>query len=632
MSENLIPSEPKDAMYLVCLYMAQAGDPEKFIGYFTQTEALDNLAGIFGVPRRTFKNERDYFDRFTNSNRQGFKTEDVPPRLKHIFEQYNQLGKEELLKLSRKILRNIAPTKSFTYLPDLEECKKLSHKNISEIDVHKVFEPSDTIMRGIVNSYKKIHKNDNVLIVGSALVINTPNNLAVTISSQEFLRCWSVRPFVLAIERYKEKFNQLKELLIKDKFDTAHITMNLKKLPSKTWNTELDLDVVTAINNNIQKNLELSDDDIDNLYKLITDKEWSGINKELSRGDLSTAAISAAGQWLAQASTRRPELSEAIIKTNSFVEYMQNSNPSNKRLIGGENRIYYGAPGTGKSYKINGLIEGQIYTRTVFHPDLQNSDFFGCLKPRMQGTNVNYEFVPGPFIKALSEAYLNSSKPVYLVIEELNRAPAATVFGDLFLLLDRDDNGKWIYDVDFPSPESCEWFNNETGETTEKIFIPSNLFIYASMNSADQGVFPLDTAFRRRWQQEYLPLKYKKGPVGEVSFFDENNIRQIIKWETFVETLNIYLTSIDGLSIAEDRLLGQWFVKSKELDGKGIPEKILLYLWDDLLRHVGREKIFDEKKIKTYGALAKAVEGNEHFLSKPLIEVLNKKIISNAEA
>ena len=152
------------------------------------------------------------------------------------------------------------------------------------------------------------------------------------------------------------------------------------------------------------------------------------------------------------------------------------------------------------------------------------------------------------------------------------------------------------------------------------------------MNSADQGVFPLDTAFRRRWQQEYLPLKYKKGPVGEVSFFDENNTRQIIKWETFVETLNIYLTSIDGLSIAEDRLLGQWFVKSKELDGKGIPEKILLYLWDDLLRHVGREEIFDEKKIKTYGALAKAVEGNEHFLSKPLIEVLNKKIISNAEA
>ena len=595
MSEKLIPTEPKDAMYLVCLYMAQAGDPEKFIGYFTQTEALDNLAGIFGVPKRTFKNERDYFDRFTNSNRQGFKTADVPPRLKHIFEQYNHLGKEELLKLSRKILRNIAPTKSFTYLPDLEECKKLSHKNISEIDVHKVFEPSDTIMRGIVNSYKKIHKNDNVLIVGSALVINTPKNLAVTISSQEFLRCWSVRPFVLAIERYKEKFDQLKELLIKDKFDTAHITMNLKKLPSKTWNTELDLDVVTAINNNIQKNLELSDDDIDNLYKLITDKEWSGINKELSRGDWSTAAISAAGQWLAQASTRRPELSEAIIKTNSFVEYMQNSNPSNKRLIGGENRIYYGAPGTGKSYKIDGLIKGQIYTRTVFHPDLQNSDFFGCLKPRMQGTNVNYEFVPGPFIKALSEAYLNSSKPVYLVIEELNRAPAA-------------------------------------GETTEKIFIPSNLFIYASMNSADQGVFPLDTAFRRRWQQEYLPLQYKKGPVGEVSFFDENNLRQIIKWETFVETLNIYLTSIDGLSIAEDRLLGQWFVKSKELDGKGIPEKILLYLWDDLLRHVGREKIFDEKKIKTYGALAKAVEGNEHFLSKPFIEELNKKTVSNAEA
>ena len=151
------------------------------------------------------------------------------------------------------------------------------------------------------------------------------------------------------------------------------------------------------------------------------------------------------------------------------------------------------------------------------------------------------------------------------------------------------------------------------------------------MNSADQGVFPIDTAFRRRWQQEYLPLDYDNGPVGEISYVDEDNIRKILKWESFVETLNNYLTNIDDLSIAEDRLLGQWFVKSKELDGKGIPEKILLYLWDDLLRHVGRNKIFDERKIETYGALTKAIEGHKHFLSKPFIEELNKKTDSHGE-
>tara|TARA_B100000767_G_C19773671_1_gene541403 strand:+ start:1756 stop:3648 length:1893 start_codon:yes stop_codon:yes gene_type:complete len=629
MSEILIPSDPKDAMNVVCLYMAQAGDPEKFLGYFTQTEALDDLAEIFDVPRRTFKGERDYFDSFTNSGRQGYKTEDVPRRLKHIFEEYNHLGKAKLLEISRKVLCGLVPVKSFTYLPDLKECKKQSHSNIAKVDVNKVFEPSNTIMRGIINSYKKVNSNDSVSIVGSALVISTPTNLTATISTQEFPRCWSVRPYVLAIERYVEKLDQLKILLIKDGFNASNIKDNLKKLPSHTWKTDLDFDIVNAIDNNIKENLDLGDTDKDYFYKLMTDKSWSSVKKELSRADWDKAAIKNVGQWLDAASDRRPELSMAIVQTNSFVRLMQNSHKI--WHFGGENRIYYGAPGTGKSYKIDGIIKGQIYTRTVFHPDLQNSDFFGCLKPRMQGINVNYEFVPGPFIKALSEAYLNPSKPVYLVIEELNRAPAATVFGDLFLLLDRDDDGKGIYDVDFPSPESCEWFNNKTGETDEKIFIPSNLFIYASMNSADQGVFPIDTAFRRRWQQEYLPLDYDNGPIGEISYLDEDNIRKIIKWESFVETLNNYLTSIDDLSIAEDRLLGQWFVKSKELDGKGIPEKILLYLWDDLLRHVGRNNIFDERKIKTYGALTKAVEGHKHFLSKPFIEELNKKTDSHGE-
>lgn len=304
--------------------------------------------------------------------------------------------------------------------------------------------------------------------------------------------------------------------------------------------------------------------------------------------------------------------------------------PANKNtvLTGGENVIFYGAPGTGKSNRVDTKVktEGKIPFRTVFHPDLQNSDFFGCLKPQMDGKKVRYGFSPGPFMKAIAEAYKTPSEPVFLVIEELNRAAAAAVFGDLFLLLDRDEDGKGEYGVSFPSTESEAWFEAETGVAYGELLLPSNLFIYATMNSADQGVYPIDTAFRRRWRQEYLPFDYDKGPDGDVHYVDGAGNRHEITWREFVKLLNNHLTSSKTLNIAEDRLLGQWFVKKKELEGKGIPEKVLLYLWDDLLRHEGREHVFDSGntgKVKTYGDLVIEAASGRRFLSDSFLGKLN---------
>ena len=304
--------------------------------------------------------------------------------------------------------------------------------------------------------------------------------------------------------------------------------------------------------------------------------------------------------------------------------------PANRSpvLSGGENVIFYGAPGTGKSNRVDTKIkaEGKKSFRTVFHPDLQNSDFFGCLKPQMDGKKVRYGFSPGPFMKAIAEAYRTPGEPVFLVIEELNRAAAAAVFGDLFLLLDRDDDGKGEYDVSFPSSESKEWFQDKTKMSYDTLLLPSNLFIYATMNSADQGVYPIDTAFRRRWRQEYLPLDYDKGPDGDVSYVDAAGIRHALSWREFVKLLNSHLTGSQTLGIAEDRLLGQWFVKKKELNGTGIPEKVLLYLWDDLLRHEGREHVFDSGKtgkVKTYGDLVIEATAGRRFLSDSFLGTLN---------
>lgn len=334
-------------------------------------------------------------------------------------------------------------------------------------------------------------------------------------------------------------------------------------------------------------------------------------------------------QWLNLDAIALERAEEALTSwKNTSEKHEQKTKVQTDFLKDGENVIFYGAPGTGKSNRVNKKIleAGKRPFRTVFHPDLQNSDFFGCLKPQMDGDNVRYGFSPGPFMQALAEAYRTPGEPVYLVIEELNRAAAAAVFGDLFLLLDRDDDGKGEYDVSFPSPESEEWFEDKTGTPLETLLLPSNIFIYATMNSADQGVYPIDTAFRRRWRQEYLPLDYEKGPDGDVAYVDATGTRHSLTWRDFDKLLNGHLTSSQTLNIAEDRLLGQWFVKKKELDGKGIPEKVLLYLWDDLLRHDGREHVFDSGtngNVKTYGDLVIEAAEGRRFLSDSFLGKLN---------
>ncbi|MCV2880364.1 AAA family ATPase [Sedimentimonas flavescens] len=295
---------------------------------------------------------------------------------------------------------------------------------------------------------------------------------------------------------------------------------------------------------------------------------------------------------------------------------------SGKRAGGGENVIYYGAPGTGKSHQIQKVVENEAHVvRTVFHPDLQNSDFFGGLKPQMRSGELCYDFVPGPFMEALKLAYCNPGEMVYLVIEELNRAAAAAVFGDLFLLLDRNEDGASDYDVSFPTAESREWFETATSETSSKLKLPSNLTIYATMNSADQGVFPLDTAFRRRWRQEYMHLDYQAGPEGHLKVVGADGTFHEVEWRKFVECLNGHLLKQDDLALAEDRLLGQWFVKPGDLKGSEIPGKILLYLWDDLLRHGGRDRIF-RPEFKTYGSLFKAI-GNAPIFCDGFLKALN---------
>lgn len=293
----------------------------------------------------------------------------------------------------------------------------------------------------------------------------------------------------------------------------------------------------------------------------------------------------------------------------------------------GENIILYGAPGTGKSYFIDKYISINNATviRTVFHSDLQNSDFIGCLKPSLDAGHVTYSFSPGSFSLALSHALKTPNKHVLLIIEEINRAPSASVFGEIFLLLDRDKNGESEYYINFPTIEMQLWVEKEVGRSLPHLSIPRNLSIYATMNSADQGVYPLDTAFRRRWKQKYIPIDYTSAPQNLITIIDSEDTNRNISWPQFLQKLNTYL--ITTLSIPEDRLLGPWFVKPHEFIENAdnifiIPEKVLLYLWDDVLRHIGRENIFDMNNILCFGDIYSRTKNKKHIFTENFINHL----------
>lgn len=314
-------------------------------------------------------------------------------------------------------------------------------------------------------------------------------------------------------------------------------------------------------------------------------------------------------QW--QSALTKPDYEAALAQISALSEQARQMSQAagssgqptpkqGKRVTGGDNVLYYGAPGTGKSHDVWERVGTDVSFVTVFHPDMQNSDFVGTLKPGTDGAgNVTYSFRPGPFARAAAYAWAHPAKKVYLVVEELNRAVAAAVFGELFQLLDRSPEGGSRYEVDFPSPEFEKWFHKEAGQSAQRLSLPSNLWLLATMNSADQGVYPLDTAFRRRWRQQYLSIDYAKAPTEPVKVFGDDGGFEVT-WRQFVAALNNFL--VEKLEIGEDRLIGPRFLDAHDLVGGKLPGKLLIYLWDDLLRHNGRGDLF-RPAVKTYGEL-----------------------------
>ena len=375
------------------------------------------------------------------------------------------------------------------------------------------------------------------------------------------------------------------------------------------------------------KALDIDEKSKSYLQKFMTDYSWWGGAKTIDRGDfyvspiLSHARLVNASQSfvadLCAFLSDKDDLVKAIIAGEATVDYsIQTSSNTISRQV-----IYYGAPGTGKSHKIKEILSGQNVQkenifRTTFHPDSDYSTFVGAYKPtrgkkplyglnggitvRMKEGNrmleeetITYNFIPQAFLNAYIRSYQTTDN-VYLIIEEINRGNCAQIFGDLFQLLDRDEEGKSEYtikaDTDLKAYLEETLGTDNEGIKDGEICLPSNLYIYATMNTSDQSLFPIDSAFKRRWDWEYEPIKYKNTDW----VIDINGEK--FSWVSFQRIVN---SRILASTNSEDKMLGDFFVNphDKTITDKLFLNKVLFYLWNDVCKD-GEGEIFKTSEDK----------------------------------
>lgn len=464
--------------------------------------------------------------------------------------------------------------------------------------------------------------------------------------------------------------------------------------------------------NNLIKGQDINDEEIELLYKFVTDYEWWHGAKTIERNDFFNSAILSVMGMTASSNSTLAMIC-GYFANNPEVAYLLNEEVKNTCANIQIQTIFFGSPGTGKSFKIKDKIldgvDDNFIFRTTFHPDTDYASFVGCYKPTTmsnkttahkiigyealveklreylersyvdpktqksyknvnkacvvfgfdhydsiismlnedndehsiksliseaygkdnttydtplragmtaketmlenieQSSRIIYNFAPQTFTNAYVKAWLNPSENVYLVIEEINRGNCAQIFGDLFQLLDRDDNGVSEYpikaDADLTKYLQEELGSDHEGISDGKIKLPANLYILATMNTSDQSLFPMDSAFKRRWEWKYVPTSVigdKKKTLQveskeETVLLNREQEKKVLRlgmyeydWSVFLEKINKCITDATH---SDDKQLGFWFVKTPKdsslINIETFVSKVIFYLWTDVFKDFG---------------------------------------------
>ena len=328
---------------------------------------------------------------------------------------------------------------------------------------------------------------------------------------------------------------------------------------------------------------------------------------------------------------------KAILSQHEQAQASDNSIDENARVANGCNVLLYGVPGAGKSWTIarEYCSDETRMERLVFHPDYTYSDFVGQIMPKVEDGSVSYRFVPGPFTKLLKKAYEHPEVEYFLIIEEINRGNAPAIFGEVLQLLDRkaepDASG-------YPVGTSEYGITNENvasivyGDPDRLVRIPSNMSIIGTMNTSDQNVFTLDTAFQRRWNMRLIENTFEGHRFADNHILDTD-----VSWRQFCEAINReILKSNVRMTSSEDKRLGAFFITAADLvfnaaeddetateavrirarrDNRRFAEKVIKYLWDDAFKF-SRENVFETNSFISLEQLIREFmdrRGNDRF-------------------
>ncbi len=356
----------------------------------------------------------------------------------------------------------------------------------------------------------------------------------------------------------------------------------------------------------VLSNAILEDGDRELLVQFLSDYNWWFGGKGIERADFYISPILSLSKLVNASQSYVADLCKYLARNDQAHKALKDEISSVNSDNISRQIIYFGAPGTGKSHKVREIIGEDTNLpnvfRTTFHPDTDYASFVGCYKPSMRPTTsaektltgkdeeIVYTFVPQVFTDAYVYAYKHPAETTYLVLEEINRGNCAQIFGDLFQLLDRKD-GVSEYKIKADN-DLTKYLVAQLGEESEgikdgKLCLPANLSILATMNTSDQSLFPMDSAFKRRWEWEYVPINYSTDILS--GSFDITIGEKVYSWVEFIQSVNKH---IFDLTQSEDKQMGNFFIKHS-VDESEFKSKVMFYLWYEVLRdETGNNKYF----------------------------------------